>query len=251
MAALSLFAAATSLLGAPAELASLPVGVEVTGYRSTHAFTATRLSDRPGTFLLRNFLTAEECEALMTEAEASGELHLAETSGRTDARKRCDICCLGMQSPTVAAVTKEAAGLLLDEAARQMPGSGCEDLHMLRYDEGGEFMLHYDATSVPRVLTVLYYVNGVGSTWFPFASSSEDDVPAISLNVVAEGRAAVAEHAAQLDPRRDGLLVEPGLGDALAFYNFHESGVLDPFSLHAGMPACSENGSSTPLSWKL
>lgn len=187
------FGVALGSLGAPVELAGLPVGLEVTGYRSTHAFTATRLSHRPTAFLLKNFLSPEECDALMAEAEASGDLQRAETSGRTDARKQCDICCLGMQSPVVAALTREAAGLLLNSEAAQMPGSGCEDLHVLRYDEGGEFLLHYDAVSLPRVLTILYYLNGVGSTWFPLAVDSPHDHPAISSDLLRSGRGAVAQ----------------------------------------------------------
>ena len=225
-------AAATASLGAPRALAALEVGGQLRGFRSTHEFTAVRLSERPAAFLLRDYLTADECDALMQEAEASGEMHAAETSGRTDARKRCEICCLGPKSsPTVASLTKEAARLLLDEEAVRLPGAGCEDMHVLRYAEGGEFLLHYDAVSLPRCLTVLYYLNGVGSTWFPLA----DDERAEELAAI--GPAEMFEHASSLEPTRDGLLAAPAApGDAVAFFNFCEDGTPDATALHAGMP---------------
>jgi hypothetical protein len=38
------------------------------------------------------------------------------------------------------------------------------------YRTGGEFVLHH--SSVSRVLPVLYYLNGVGGTWFPLANAT-------------------------------------------------------------------------------
>ena len=234
-------------VGAPTPLALLPVGAQLVGQRSTHEFTAERVSSRPAAFVLRNFLSEAECAAIMAQAEEGGNMHAASTNGATDARKKCDICLLNLQSPVVSGLTREAAELLLDERALA-PGSGCEDLHVLRYHAGGEFTLHYDATSaaLPRVLTVLYYLNGVGATWFPYAND-ETRPPSWFGR-----RDEVMAHAAALDPfgGGDGLLVEPlNAGDALAFFNFvqgegeaGEDGLgphppsLDPYSLHAGLP---------------
>ena len=233
---LALLAAQASALtipvGCPPPLAEIPVGTEIEGYRSTHAFQARRLSVYPGAFLLRNFLSEDECSAIMAAAEESGEFKLAETGGRTDARKRCDICCLGMQTPVVNYLTNEVRQLLLDPEAAASPGSGCEDMHVLRYaaptddEPGGSFLPHYDATSSPRVLTILYYLNGEGATWFPIA-----DAP-VSFN----NRAEVVAHVNGLDPQSEGLLVEPSApGDALAFFNYDHAGDPEPHSLHAGL----------------
>ena len=76
------------------------------------------------------------------------------------------------------------------------------------------------------MLTVLYYLNGAGATWFPLADSDFDftsrDIAASCL----EG----------LDPTTDGLRVEPhSAGDALAFFNFDDAGEPDPWTLHAGL----------------
>lgn len=219
-------------MGAPPELFALPVGAEMTGYRDTHAFTAKRLSTRPAAFLLSQFLTEVECAAVVEEATASGALHEAATNGRTSARKHCEITTIGMDSPMVRSITNEAARLLLTNEATSRPGSGCEDLHVLRYRPGGEYKPHYDASpSLPRALTILYYVNGEGATWFPFADEDSFDG-----GRAFDSRDAMTAHVAGLDPSSDGLRVEPTApGDALAFYNFDASGAPDPYTLHAGL----------------
>ena len=109
---------------------------------------------------------------------------------------------------------------------------------MLRYSPGGEYKPHYDASpSAPRVLTVLYYLNGVGDIWFPFA----DDYGEYDFG----SREDILAHVATLNPDIDGLKVEPcAPGDALAFYNFDESArgwpAPDMRSLHAGLEVGEE-----------
>lgn len=44
---------------------------------------------------------------------------------------------------------------------------GCEDMQMVHYTKKGGFLMHHD--SVPRILTVIFYLNGVAGTWFPLA----------------------------------------------------------------------------------
>ena len=81
--------------------------------------------------MLRNFLSSEECDALIASAERTG-LHPAVTSGGTDARRHCDVCVLSpREEQLVALVQRDAAGLLLSDEARQLPGGGVEDLHVL------------------------------------------------------------------------------------------------------------------------
>ena len=194
---------AAAPIGAPLPLVELPLGVEVPAYRShTHEFTAERLANSPAAFLLRGFLTNDECSALMSAAEESGTFHSAETSGGTSARQKCDIALLGMDCPVVATLTRDAARLLLEPEARMAPGSGCEDVHVLKYGAGGQFLPHYDAVSLPRVLTILYYLNGVGATWFPIADDGSAE------RIVTTNRADVAAHVATLDPVVDGVPVQ-------------------------------------------
>ena len=79
----------------------------------------------------------------------------------------------------------------------------------------------------PRVLTIIYYLNGVGATWFPLADSAE--------GAFATHKEALS-HVGSLDPARDGLRVEPASrGDALVFYNHDAHGQPDPLALHAGL----------------
>ena len=235
-------------LGAPPQLATLGVDESILLNRGSRSVWCTRLSARPAAFLIRNFLSHDECASIVAAADASGALHPAETSGRSDARKRCDICCLGLAHPAVSCMTQEAASLLLAPEVIAQQGTGCEDLHVLKYHPGGEFRLHYDTTSeaLPRVCTVLFYLNGEGATWFPFA-----DDASVEPEWFAQ-RNLVLDRAAALDPYADGggngLRVDPtGAGDALVFYNFDagdgEVSVdapaapgLDPYSLHAGLP---------------
>ena len=232
----------TGPVGVNAALLSLPIGAEVEGFRSTHAFTAERISARPAVFVLRNFLLPEECEVLVAAALESGELSPAETSGGTDARKRCDVCFLDGAAPVVGALTREVAHLLLDADALTLPGTGSELLNVLRYEENGEFLPHYDATASPRVLTVLYYLNGNGATWFPLAVEDDSiddsiDESAGGVNSRVTSRAAAMELAAALEPHRDGCVFEAhSAGDALAFFNFDERGAAEARALHAGLP---------------
>lgn len=85
----------------------------------------------------------------------------------------------------------------------------------------------YDAQNNPRILTILYYLNGKGATWFPLADGR-------AIHFANHGEA--LEHASSLDPATDGVRVEPtSVGDALAFYNFDERGEPDAQTLHAGL----------------
>lgn len=231
--------------GAPPQLAALPLGAELTGRRTSvgHSFTATRLALRPHAYLLRNLLSQDECDALITSAKRAG-LHTAETTGKTASRRRCDVCTLSpWEEPVVKAIQIDVARLLLSAETLQLPGGGCEDLHVLRYQPGGEYLPHYDAMTHPRVLTVLYYLNGEGATWFPLADkggehggggsdgggSGSDTEETIATHADALARVA------SLDPATDGVRVEPAsVGDALAFYNFDGEGYPDPLALHAG-----------------
>ena len=125
--------------GAPLELASLPVGEEATGERRGHKFVARRLSEKPHAFLLKNWLSQDECDALMKAAESNG-LDTAETSGVTDARRHCDVAVLSpWEHDTVKSIQVDAARMLLSEEAMSLPGGGCEDLHVLRYQPGGVY----------------------------------------------------------------------------------------------------------------
>lgn len=224
--------------GIPRHFAELPLNGEMSGCRSCgRPFVVRRLSERPAAFLLQNFLSAEECDTLMGSAELAG-FEAAETTGKTQARHRCDVALLSPSRESVlAAVQSDAARALLSSEALQTPGGGVEELNVLRYQPGGEYTLHYDAMNNPRVLTILYYLNGVGATWFPLA-----DNPTGAAVALADSSGVVAR-ATALDPAKDGLRVTPtSAGDALVFYNFDGRGEPDSWALHAGLEVAPSDG---------
>ena len=129
-------------VGMPSHLMHLPVGESHYAQRSDgRQFAVRRLAARPNAFLLENFLTEAECEALVARAEAVG-FETAETSGKTSARRLCDVAFLSpSQERVLAAVQSDAARSLLSHDALQTPGGGVENLNVLRYQPGGAYHL--------------------------------------------------------------------------------------------------------------
>ena len=155
--------------GVPSALAELPLHGELNGQRSDgRPFVLRRVSERPHAFLLEGFLSEEDCDALVASAKLAG-FEPAETTGKTQARRRCEVALLSpSQERVLASVQSDAARTLLSLEALQTPGGGVEELNVLRYQAGGEYRLHYDEMNNPRVLTILYYLNGKappGSRW--------------------------------------------------------------------------------------
>ena len=218
--------------------------VEFEGLRQGHEVTVRRLSARPLVYLVRGWLTHDECNHIADLAGAQ-EFSAAVTSGSDELshtwRRRCEVMPLSPHADELLLeITRDASELAFGEEAwerrsdLQVEG---EDLQVLRYSKGGEYKPHWDATwEQPRVATLLYYLNGVGSTWFPLASSVDASVapqPPVST-ADAYGRAA------RLSPERDGLRVQPAAaGDALLFYHMDDTSSLDLCSLHAGLPTPS------------
>jgi len=130
---------------------------------------------------------------------------------------------------------------------------GCEDLQMVHYTKDGEFLLHQDG--LPRVLTVLFYLNGVAGTWFPLARTSkekEESKPPSNILPLNKRQAMQMIHG--YIPGERGILISSAggflehedsytekhvdesqhvipiqAGDAIAFYNY-----LDPQTLEDG-----------------
>ena len=125
-------------------------------------------------------------------------------------------------------------------------GGRWENMQCLKYAPGGEYLPHYDADErVPRMLTVILYLNGEGETWFPLALQEACDAQALENAGPPPQATLAAAVYGQLDPGHHGLLLRPGKGDAVAFYNLLNDGSrqLDPRSLHAGLPALAESAS--------
>lgn len=213
-------------------------------------FEVVRLASRPACFHIGGLLSEAECDSLIASADAV-KMKQAITAGG-DERKNCGVAWLPVESNEVAISISAACEQLflrpeILETTEWSDGGHFENLQVLKYTQGGEFKLHYDANEqTPRVLTVLLYLNGVGETWFPLAL--RDPADAAAVGEANPPRAAALNAAKQLSPGRehgwsgDGLVVAPKKGDAVAFYNLLDNGSaqVDRLSLHAGLPAPDE-----------
>lgn len=206
----------------------------------------------PHIFLLRGVLTNQECEALCSIAiggtDGNNMMAPAETvtQGDTTARKHCQVAWL--REPETQSLARSLGNLLLSSEVRSHPGSAVEDMQVLDYAPGGEFVLHHDGE--PRVLTILYYLNGVGETWFPLANTSPDKRQTQrpqnkqeALNLVYQNNSTCSSETTMMG---GGLIVGGeripiNRGDAVAFYNYLDdgSGDFNWNSLHAGLPVAS------------
>ena len=229
----------------PPALAKLKPNVEhmASGIREGRQVGICRLAERPFAYLLRGFLTRDECQHIMKRAGAEA-WEPAETEGSTEVstawRHGCDVAYLGSSDDAILrAITHSAAKCIFSEEAwsrREELGSETELLQVLRYKTGGEYKVHWDACwAEPRAATVLYYLNGQGETWFPLACNQVQH-PALPKPTTQRE---AYEHAFRSDPEKDGVRVRPREGDALLFYNFDETTDLDVHALHAGLPASS------------
>lgn len=172
---------------------------------------------RPRIVLFESLLDADECAALATLAmgRLAGSTVVDDTDGvpRPHANRRSAGAWFERgQTPLVASVEQRVEELL------NWPASHGEGLQVLRYEPGGEYRAHFDyfdpakpgsaphlAQAGQRVATVIIYLaepDEGGGTAFPTL----------------------------------GLEVRPRAGSALYFSNVDEQGVIDPATLHAGLP---------------
>ena len=250
------------VLGPPPPFDGLAVGLQLvrisrecvlTGERVD--FEVVRRASRPACFQLRGLVSLAECDHLIAAADAIG-MEPATTAGgeqTDDGRRSCGVAWLPIDSDAVAAsLCGELGQLFLQpevlEPADWASGGRWENMQCLQYLPGGEFLPHYDANErMHRILTVLLYLNGEGETWFPLALQDASD-PQVLANAKAPRQATLAAAVnGQLDSSHDGLLLCPGKGDAVAFYNLLDDGSLqiDQLSLHAGLPASVEKRIAT------
>ena len=189
-------------------------------------------------------MSEAECDHLIAAADAAG-MDQATTAGG-DKRKGCGVSWLPIASDATATSVSAAVEQLflqpeLLEPSEWSAGGNFENLQVLKYTEGGEFKLHYDANEqTHRVVTVLLYLNGVGETWFPLALRDAADADAVAH--ANPPRQTALEAARKLRPPHDGLTVAPRKGDAVVFYNLRDDGsaAVDRLALHAGLPAPGE-----------
>lgn len=235
--------------GIPPILSQLEYGDSIVGFRKTehglHNVTVERIAATPPIFVLRKFCTADECEAIQSNITEMEPAQTASGLQENIIRKKSFVAWL--RNDEVDGVV----GRLADSVRRMLlvpaPSLGVEDMQVLRYDTGGEYVLHHDGND--RILTVLYFLNGEGETWFPLAQTTDRS----SDNVFRpHARQEALDLAEGQKPGVDGVMVSTcsserttacvpiGRGDAVAFYSYLNEGTLDWNAIHGGLPAQSE-----------
>jgi 2OG-Fe(II) oxygenase superfamily. len=227
-------------------------------------FSISRVSCSPNIYLLKNLLTLSECEAIMNHVKQLNhqDKKIAEVTEGDDMniRSNCTVAWVQNEdSKTCDATTlprelgRVAGNLLLTDEAKAK--GWCEPLQVVHYDgQGGKFDLHHDGLG--RSLTILYYLNGVGNTWFPFAqgltfqtkehgddNAAQEGLVEAELNSRNDAMRLVQE--LSLEPGRSGILaagknsivwqslgeesdnvrnhqhiIQVTAGDAIAFFNY-------------------------------
>jgi len=263
------------ILGPPEPLKGLKVGGRLDAFRALQykdetekvQFTIERVSRSPDIFRLGNFVTESECAQIQSDAEEIG-MKVAETVTKDDrsSRKHCSVAWLSSnnnngqeKADAISDLVSSTVNIFLSKDVLSHPSAGVEDLQVLKYGAGGEFVHHHDGE--PRILTVIYYINGIGGTWFPLAHTNDNE------NKGIDGREPLNKEQALdlvkgLEPGKDGLLVKGigsydaadqeqnehiacvNRGDAIAFYNYKDDGSaqLDWTALHCGLPTTDEEG---------
>ena len=264
-------------LGPPPQLMDLAIGERLGMQNSNRQkFTVERISDEPHAFVLRNFLSEEQCNEIIQKAEDQG-METAETKDKegSNSRQNCGVAWLS-SFPLEKQLVKDIRSLLIQEEVASSTDLMVELLQFLKYNEGGLYQIHHDGE--PRFLTVIYYLNGVGATWFPFATVGDwdpcNDIPTVKgvedlrerFHHIRQGKegasmdvgeslqpgvhGVIVASRSMLDDddisEAEGRIIPIDEGDVLAFYNFEytekDTGTpRESFrALHMGMPAEEE-----------
>jgi hypothetical protein len=158
-------------MGLPLHLRDQQVGKSL-DYQDNHGEDPVRVekvSAQPPIFILRNFLSRPHCQEIMDSVTdmAAGQTVSSSPGEEEDdqpcmSRPNSQVAWLPNTSKVVQAVARKAHALLLGHRQPFHATRGVEPLQVVRYDDGGEYVLHQDANR--RLLTVLYYLNGAGET---------------------------------------------------------------------------------------
>lgn len=207
-------------------------------FQHANNVTVEKVSSRPPIFVLRNFLSPEECQEIMDSVSVS-DMEQGQTASNhgEEQRKNSQVAWLDNDDGSVVQdAAKRAHDIFLGHQQLFHASRGVEPLQVVRYNEGGEYVLHQDGKR--RLLTVLYYLNGAGETWFPLAGGSDE--------ICQLNRLTALQKCEPLEPGRDGVLVSCEgrgtaiqQGDAVAFYNYFTDTSCDWDALHAGLPVSS------------
>jgi len=191
------------------------------------------LSWSPRVFLLKNFLSDEECEHLIelgekklerstvVNSDESGAVSKARTSFGTFVTRRLT----------------ETLQRVEDRVAKYsgIPWEHQEQLQLLRYRDGQEYVAHHDGiiseNGGKRIATVLMFLReptSGGETSFPQGTPLPETKAAFLANKDKLSECGWNDG--------NGFSVIPKKGEAVLFFSFHINGTNDPFANHASCP---------------
>ena len=191
------------------------------------------LSWSPRVFLLKNFLSDEECEHLIelgekklerstvVNSDESGAVSTARTSFGTFVTRR----------------STETLQRVEDRVAKYsgIPWEHQEQLQLLRYRDGQEYVAHHDGiiseNGGKRIATVLMFLReptSGGETSFPQGTPLPETKAAFLANKDKLSECGWNDG--------NGFSVIPKKGEAVLFFSFHINGTNDPFANHASCP---------------
>jgi len=197
-----------------------------------------QLSSTPRAFTYRNFLSETECEHVIGLAYGrmeSSEVVDENTGEGVKSHERTSKggYILGNEDEVVRGIELRIA------AWAMLPPNRGENIEVLRYNPGEEYLPHHDyfedtintRDGGQRMATVLMYLSDVeegGETVFPLGAPFGWSR---NPHVTAENACAMAR-AGSIGV----LSIKPRRGDAILFYSTHINGFTDQHSLHAGCP---------------
>ena len=196
----------------------------------------------PKAYLLRHFLTDEECDHLMDiakrELAPSTVVGEGGTSKMSDIRTSAGMFLSKGQDTIVRGIEERIAKV------SGIPFDNGEGMQILRYDIGQKYDPHFDyfhdaVNPAPkrggqRVATVLVYLKDTeegGETTFPNAIKPES----FEANE-ANNPFSASNHAALTDCTKKGIPVKSVKGDAILFFSLTDEYTLDVGSLHGACP---------------
>ena len=215
-----------------------------------------QIATSPRAYVWHGFMTEEECDHLIATAEplmeASGVID-SKTGERTFDKIRTSY---GAFLPiafdeTVENIEKRCADWAMIPVAHQ------EQLHVLRYTHGQQYMDHHDAfgdevqkkiefeNGKQRLATILMYLNDVeegGETVFPHPNARWSGTADVTGGNEGGGgddedyNIGIGNPGTWSACASRGPAVKPKKGDALLFYDLNLKGEFEDNALHAGCP---------------
>lgn len=223
-------------------------------YITENDFQVKRVSQRLGIYHVSNLLSTEECQALM---QPKREFESAQVTGEfDDFRTKSSVTWIKSgENELYDELALCLGNIFLSDHVKSSPGASVESMQVVHYEkQGGQFKFHHDGLG--RVITILYYLNGVAGTWFPLAENNSyevtnrDEVLDIIQNqnlipgkdgVLIVGKDDYIRNEREYDTDHT-VIIKPG--DAVVFYNYLSlddgTKCADLNSIHAGMPTTGQ-----------